>query len=105
MVNKMGKLSSTSSTSTAGTLRPTSYANTNSCNPAIYRVVLFDQCGAGRSMPAAELRTNKCQHLVSDIEVLGWLLFNTHHLYAAREAVSFLPQTPKTTRKTDYCKL
>lgn len=48
----------------------TSYANTKFCNPAIYRVVLFDQCGAGKSMPAAELRTNTCQHLVSDIEVL-----------------------------------
>jgi pimeloyl-ACP methyl ester carboxylesterase len=34
-----------------------------------YRVVLFDQRGAGKSTPAAELRENTSQHLVSDIEV------------------------------------
>lgn len=48
----------------------TSYGNTKFFNPAIYRVVLFDQRGAGKSTPAAEIRENTSQHLVSDIEVL-----------------------------------
>ncbi|KAJ5787192.1 hypothetical protein N7457_002182 [Penicillium paradoxum] len=48
----------------------TSHESTIFFNPAIYRVVLFDQRGAGRSTPTAELRENTSQHLVSDIEVL-----------------------------------
>ena len=39
-------------------------------NPAVYRVVIFDQRGAGRSTPSAELRENTSQHLVADIEAL-----------------------------------
>lgn len=37
-------------------------------DPARYRIVLFDQRGAGRSTPAAELRDNTTWHLVADIE-------------------------------------
>ncbi len=37
-------------------------------DPARYRIVLFDQRGAGRSTPAAELRDNTTWHLVDDIE-------------------------------------
>jgi len=37
-------------------------------DPARYRIVLFDQRGAGRSTPAAELRENTTWHLVADIE-------------------------------------
>ncbi|KAJ5105465.1 hypothetical protein NUU61_002812 [Penicillium alfredii] len=48
----------------------TSKANTAYFDPAIYRVVLFDQRGAGRSTPSAELRENTSAHLVADIEVL-----------------------------------
>lgn len=37
-------------------------------DPARYRIVLFDQRGAGRSTPHAELTDNTTQHLVADIE-------------------------------------
>jgi proline iminopeptidase len=44
-------------------------------DPAAYRIVLFDQRGAGRSEPQAgeatvDLSTNTTQHLIADIEVL-----------------------------------
>ena len=37
-------------------------------NPQLYRIVLFDQRGCGRSKPHAELRHNTTQHLIDDIE-------------------------------------
>ncbi|CAD5117356.1 DgyrCDS6136 [Dimorphilus gyrociliatus] len=39
-------------------------------DPAVYRIVLMDQRGAGKSKPAAELRENTPKHLISDIETL-----------------------------------
>lgn len=39
-------------------------------DPAVYRIVLMDQRGAGKSTPAAELRENTTWHLVADIEKL-----------------------------------
>lgn len=39
-------------------------------DPARYRIVLFDQRGAGKSTPPAELRDNTTQHLVADIETI-----------------------------------
>ncbi len=39
-------------------------------DPARYRIVLFDQRGAGRSTPHAELRNNTTAHLVQDIETI-----------------------------------
>ncbi|MET0962132.1 MAG: prolyl aminopeptidase [Noviherbaspirillum sp.] len=51
-------------------------------NPAHYRIVLFDQRGAGQSTPLGEVRANTTQLLVEDIErlrgMLGiarWLVF------------------------------
>jgi proline iminopeptidase len=56
-------------------------------DPAVYRIVLFDQRGCGRSKPHAslpetDLVTNTTQHLIADIELLrehlrieGWLVF------------------------------
>ncbi|MGH8808891.1 MAG: prolyl aminopeptidase [Noviherbaspirillum sp.] len=51
-------------------------------DPAHYRIVLFDQRGAGKSMPLGEYRNNTTQLLIDDIErlriMLGieqWLLF------------------------------
>ena len=51
-------------------------------DPEIYRIILFDQRGCGRSIPHAELAGNTTQALVSDIETLRehleidrWLLF------------------------------
>jgi proline iminopeptidase len=39
-------------------------------DPARYRIVLFDQRGAGRSTPNGEIRNNTTAHLVSDLEAL-----------------------------------
>ena len=39
-------------------------------DPAKYRIVLFDQRGAGRSTPHADLVDNTTWHLVADIEQL-----------------------------------
>ena len=39
-------------------------------DPSRYRVILFDQRGAGRSTPSGELRNNTTEHLVADMEVL-----------------------------------
>ncbi|MCC7404529.1 MAG: prolyl aminopeptidase [Bdellovibrionales bacterium] len=51
-------------------------------DPKIFRVVLFDQRGSGRSTPHAELKENTTWDLVSDIETLRehlgidrWLVF------------------------------
>jgi proline iminopeptidase len=51
-------------------------------DPAHYRIVLFDQRGAGRSTPSASLVDNTTPHLVEDIEALRrhlgierWLVF------------------------------
>ncbi len=51
-------------------------------DPERFRVVLFDQRGAGRSTPIAETAGNTTQHLVADIEALRrhlgierWIVF------------------------------
>jgi proline iminopeptidase len=51
-------------------------------DPQAYRIVLFDQRGAGRSRPQAELTDNTTPHLIADIERLRqhlgierWLVF------------------------------
>ncbi len=51
-------------------------------DPAIYRAILFDQRGCGRSKPNASVEANTTQHLLGDIEkirrALGidrWILF------------------------------
>lgn len=51
-------------------------------DPAVYRIILFDQRGAGRSTPHAELTGNTTWDLVADMERLReqlgigrWLLF------------------------------
>ncbi|MBI4182446.1 MAG: prolyl aminopeptidase [Proteobacteria bacterium] len=51
-------------------------------DPGHYRIVLFDQRGAGRSTPAGEVAANTTPHLVADIERLRrhlgisrWLVF------------------------------
>ncbi|KAI1419123.1 Alpha/Beta hydrolase protein [Xylaria sp. FL1777] len=48
----------------------TSHANTRFFNPAVYRVVLMDQRGVGKSRPRNELKENTTQHLSDDIERL-----------------------------------
>ncbi|WP_431281412.1 prolyl aminopeptidase [Humitalea sp. 24SJ18S-53] len=51
-------------------------------DPQHWRIIIFDQRGAGRSRPLGDLRENTTPHLVADIEVLRrflgidqWLLF------------------------------
>jgi len=51
-------------------------------NPEKYRIIIFDQRGAGRSRPHAELAHNTTQDLISDIEKIRerfgieqWVLF------------------------------
>ena len=51
-------------------------------DPATYRIVVFDQRGAGRSTPHGELTDNTTAHLVADLELLRahlgierWLVF------------------------------
>lgn len=39
-------------------------------DPAIYRIIVFDQRGCGKSTPRAELRENTTWHLVEDMEKL-----------------------------------
>ncbi len=51
-------------------------------DPAHYRIVVFDQRGAGRSKPLGELSANTTAHLIADIEALRerlgierWMVF------------------------------
>lgn len=51
-------------------------------NPELYRIIIFDQRGAGRSTPHAELTQNTTQDLINDIEKIReylnidkWVLF------------------------------
>ena len=51
-------------------------------DPARYRIILFDQRGAGQSLPHAELRNNHSQGLVQDMDLIRrhlaierWLVF------------------------------
>ncbi len=51
-------------------------------NPDVYRVILFDQRGCGRSRPTASVENNTTWHLVADIERLrklfdieDWIVF------------------------------
>ena len=51
-------------------------------DPHRYRIVVFDQRGAGRSVPVGELRRNSTRHLIADMEKLRealgierWLVF------------------------------
>ncbi|MEP7275510.1 MAG: alpha/beta fold hydrolase, partial [Betaproteobacteria bacterium] len=51
-------------------------------DPSFWRIVLYDQRGAGRSTPVADVVDNTTQHLIADLERLRvqlgverWLLF------------------------------
>ncbi len=43
-------------------------------DPAHYRIIIFDQRGAGRSTPLGEIRDNTIPHLLADIEALRDML-------------------------------
>jgi proline iminopeptidase len=51
-------------------------------NPSVYRIVLFDQRGAGRSIPTGSLQENTTWDLLHDMEIIrkqldinGWVVF------------------------------
>ncbi len=51
-------------------------------DPHYYRIILFDQRGAGKSTPSAAVEANTTAHLITDIEILretleveNWLVF------------------------------
>ncbi len=51
-------------------------------DPQYYRIVLFDQRGAGRSTPHGETTNNTTAHLVTDIEALRAMLkISTWHVF------------------------
>src|SRR5678816_2290161 len=59
-------------------------------DPEAYRVILFEQRGAGRSIPHASLDDNTTWHLVEDIELIRrhfgveqWLVFGGCLLYTS----------------------
>jgi len=69
-------------------------------NPAHWRTVLFDQRGAGRSRPCAELRENTTWDLVADIERLRehlrigkWVLFGGS--WGSTLALAYATQHPE----------
>lgn len=69
-------------------------------DPAHYRIVLFDQRGAGRSTPHAELADNSTDRLISDIEALRedrdidrWLVFGGS--WGALLAVAYAQAHPR----------
>lgn len=69
-------------------------------DPAHYRIVLFDQRGAGQSTPMGEIRANTTQLLVADVErlrtMLGiarWLIFGGS--WGATLALAYGQQHPQ----------
>lgn len=51
-------------------------------DPELYRIILFDQRGCGRSKPHGELENNSTQHLIADMEAIrqqlnidSWVIF------------------------------
>ena len=51
-------------------------------DPAHYRIVVFDQRGAGRSRPLGEISNNTTDHLIADVEALRrHLAIETWHVF------------------------
>ena len=73
-------------------------------DPARYRIILFDQRGAGRSTPNAELIDNTTWHLVDDIEALrehlgieAWQVFGGS--WGSTLALAYAQQHPRRVRE------
>ncbi|MCI4566640.1 prolyl aminopeptidase [Lysobacter sp. CFH 32150] len=71
-------------------------------DPERYRIVLFDQRGAGKSTPHAELRNNTTWHLVADIETIRehlgierWVVFGGS--WGSTLALAYAQQHPERT--------
>lgn len=72
-------------------------------NPAIYRIVLMDQRGCGKSQPHSSLIDNTTWHLVSDIEILRkflhidrWIVFGGS--WGSTLALAYAETHPETVR-------
>ena len=72
-------------------------------DPARYRIVLFDQRGAGRSQPHADLTDNTTWHLVADIERIRehlgidrWLVFGGS--WGSTLALAYAQRHPERVR-------
>jgi len=72
-------------------------------DPQTYRIVLFDQRGAGRSKPLGETRANTTAHLIADIERLRehlgvdrWLVFGGS--WGATLALAYAQAHPERVR-------
>ena len=70
-------------------------------DPARYRIILFDQRGCGRSLPAGELLHNTTPYLISDIEAIRqqlnieqWVIFGGS--WGATLALLYAQQHPAT---------
>ena len=71
-------------------------------DPSFYRIVLYDQRGAGESTPLGELRDNTTQHLAADLERLRthlgierWLVFGGS--WGSTLALAYAEAHPKRT--------
>lgn len=71
-------------------------------DPAVYRVVLFDQRGCGRSHPHAEVEANTTWHLLSDmerirttLEIEEWIVFGGS--WGATLSLLYAQQNPSHT--------
>lgn len=53
-------------------------------DPSFYRIILFDQRGAGQSTPYADVRENTTQHLIADIEKIREMLGLERWIVAGR---------------------
>ena len=75
-------------------------------DPTHWRIVIFDQRGAGRSTPLGEIRDNSPDHLVGDIELLRrelgideWLLFGGS--WGSTLALHYAETHPERVRRAD----
>lgn len=72
-------------------------------DPNKYRIIMFDQRGAGKSTPHASLETNTTAHLVEDIEQIRkhlklkkWLVFGGS--WGATLALAYAQSNPKRVK-------
>jgi len=70
-------------------------------DPELYRIILFDQRGCGRSMPHGELENNSTQFLIADMETIrkqlnihSWVIFGGS--WGATLGLYYAQQHPQT---------